>query len=87
MTPTPPISAEDVRNAIAKLKAGKSPGWGRITTDHLLHLHAEAASIIAVLFNSMLNHSMLPEGLMYTLLVPLAKDKSGILDDRTRGYE
>ena len=83
MTPTPPISAEDVRNAIAKLKAGKSPGWDRITTDHLLHLHAEAASIIAVLFNSMLNHSILPESLIYTLLVPLVKDKSGILDDRS----
>lgn len=78
---TPPVTAEDVQNAILRLKGGKSPGWDQITTDHLLHMCSEVSAVIAVMFNSMIHHSVLPDGLIFSLLVPLVKDKSGVLDD------
>ena len=80
---TPPITAVDVGTAIAKLKSGKSPGWDRISTDHMLYLHSVFHDFMAVLFNAMLNHSYLPDELAYSLLVPLIKDKSGKIDDQS----
>lgn len=77
----PPIDTEDVLNAVAKLKSGKAAGWDLVSSDHLLNLQPDLLSIIAVLLNSMLNHSNLPSGLVFSLLVPLVKDKSGLLDD------
>ena len=82
-TRTPPIDARDVSAAVAKLKSGKSPGWDNISTDHMLHLHPDIFAIIATLFNCMINHSKLPEGLLYSQVVPLIKDKSGALDDKS----
>ena len=77
----PPLTTEDVAIAVTKLQSGKSPGWDHVSTDHLLHLHPDLLSVIAVLFNSMLNHSTLPSGLVFSLLVPIIKDKSSMLDD------
>ena len=80
---TPPITADDVGSAVAKLKSGKSPGWDYISTDHVLHLQPVFYGILAILFNTMLNHSHLPDGLAYSLIVPLIKDKSGKIDDQS----
>ena len=79
---TPPISAEDVSIAVAKLKSNKAPGWDLVSADHLIHMHPQFHDILAVLFNTMLNHSHLPDGLAHSLLVPLLKDKSGKIDDQ-----
>jgi len=54
-----------------------------MSTEHLLHLQPDVKSVIAVLLNSILNHSTVPDGLVYSLLIPLIKDRSGMLDDRT----
>ena len=80
---TPPIGTQDVCNAIAKLKSGKSPGWDNISTDHLMNLQPDILATVAVLFNCMINHSDLPAELVYSLLVPLVKDKAGPLDDKS----
>ena len=79
----PCISPEDVCCALSKLKDGKSPGWDHLSNEHLLHLETDVLSNIAVLFNSMLNHSALPDRMIYSLLVPLVKDKSGTISDKS----
>ena len=79
----PPITFEDVFSAVTKLKCGKSAGWDRMSAEHLLSLQPDALSVIAVLLNCALNHGNLPEGLIFSVLVPLIKDKSGRLDDRS----
>ena len=80
---TPPITTQDVCNAVAKLQSGKSPGWDNMSTDHIMHLQPDILSTIAALLNCMINHSSLPDGLVYSQLVPLVKDKSGVLDDKS----
>ena len=77
----PPITSVDAHRAIEKLNSGKAPGWDFMTSDHLLHLQPEAITCIAALFDSMLNHATLPEGFIYSILVPLVKDKSGMLGE------
>ena len=49
----------------------------------MLRLHPDVSAVIAVMFNSMVNHSILPDNLIYSIIVPLVKDKSGLLDDMT----
>ena len=78
---TPPIRTDDVLRAIKKLKSGKSPGWDGLTSDHLLNLQPEAVECIAVLLDSMLNHATVPSDLIRSVLIPLMKDKSGMIDD------
>ena len=82
-SPVPPISPHDVQGAVAKLKGGKAPGWDLLCTDHLMHLGANVLGGLSVLFNVMMNHSVLPSEFTYSLLAPLVKDKSGALDDRS----
>ena len=77
----PPISMEEVCNAVAKLKSGKAAGWDLMSSEHLLHLEPYVMSIIVVILNSILNHATVPDDVIFSLLQPLIKDKNGILDD------
>ena len=77
----PPITTDDALRAICRLKSGKASGEDHLATDHLLHLQPEAVACIAVVFDSMMNHTSLPDDLIHSTLVPLVKDKSGMLDD------
>lgn len=43
----------------------------------------DVCASIAILFNSMLNHSVLPDDMIYSLLVPLVKDNSAALDNKS----
>ena len=47
---TPPITADDVGLAVAKLKSGKSLGWDLVSTDHLIHMQPMLYDFMAVLF-------------------------------------
>ena len=49
----------------------------------MLHLQPDILATVAILFNCMINHSDLPVELVYSQLVPLVKDKSGLLDDKS----
>ena len=79
----PPITTDEVCSAVGKLKNGKAAGWDNMSNEHLLHLHPDFLSIIATVLNGMLNHGTVPSDIIYSLLKPLVKDKSGALDDRT----
>ena len=72
----PPISMEEVCNAVAKLKRGKAAGWDHMSSEHLLHLEPDVLSIIVVILNSILNHATVPDDVIFSLLQPSIKDKN-----------
>ena len=77
----PPITTSDVCNAVKNLKPGKSAGFDNISTEHLLCLQPDLLSIVAIIFNAILNHASVPDELVFSLLTPLVKDKGGSLTD------
>lgn len=79
----PPIDNVDVCGVVAKLRCGKAAGWDHMSAEHLLHLQPDVLSAIAVLLNSILNHGVAPEGLVFSILSPLIKDKNGIVNDKS----
>ena len=79
----PSITTADVSSALSKLKCGKSAGWDLMSAEHVMYLQPDVLSVIAVLLNSILNHGFVPDGLVFSLLLPLIKNKNGALDDKS----
>ena len=69
------FSPIDIYNAIKKTKSGKSGGSDKVMAEHLKFAHAKINVLLSMIFNAMLCHGHLPDGLMQTLIVPLIKDK------------
>ena len=48
-----------------------------IETEHVVNVHPILVSILAVLFNAMLQHGYIPDNFGRGVIIPLIKDKSG----------
>ena len=74
------VSANELQNAIKKLKLGKSCGPDKIFAEHIKHTSGPRLSILlSLLFTCMFTHGYMPDSLMETELVPLVKNKNGDL--------
>ena len=76
------ISLDEIKESVRQLKRGKSCGPDGIAGEHLIHSDNKLYCLLAMLFNSMLIHSFLPEDFMTTLIVPIIKDKKGDVTSR-----
>ena len=65
----------DVRNAIDKLRIGKSAGLDGLQSEHYKYADNIVSELLTNLFNAMLAHGYMPKSLMETLIVPIVKDK------------
>ena len=75
------ITGDEVAEAMKNLKKGKSPGSDGIQAEHLKYSDDCLCDLLAKLFNCFIIHGYLPKAFMYTVLVPVVKDKKNDLSD------
>ncbi|XP_026314558.1 uncharacterized protein LOC113226210 [Hyposmocoma kahamanoa] len=77
------IKAKDIRIAISRIKRGKSPGHDGLSIEHIKDAEAHIARVLALLFDLCLAHSYLPFDLMRTIVVPVIKNRTGDVADKS----
>jgi len=65
------------------MKKFKAPGADGIETEHLDYAHPLLAVQLCVMFNVMLQHSVVPATFHTGIIIPVVKDKRGDLTDIT----
>lgn len=77
------VLAKDIRDAIKRMTGGKSPGHDGLSVEHLRHAGFHLPRVLAMFFNICFVHSYLPPDLMKTLVVPIVKNKTGDVSDKS----
>lgn len=77
------FSAKDITKVLKEMKRGKSPGHDYLSVEHLQFAGPHLPRCLSMLFNLCISHSYLPEGMMKTLVVPIIKNKTGDISDKT----
>ena len=77
------VTIEEVSNAMKKLPSGKSPGLDNLSSEHFQCANKRVSVLFALLFTSLFVHNYLPQNMLKSVLVPIVKDKSGNLTDKT----
>ena len=77
------ISCDEISVAIANLKNNKTCGLDGVQAEHLIHCSERIKQMLCMCFNSFLSHGFLPNEFMYTVLVPIVKDKRAKISDKT----
>ena len=75
------FTPNDVHNALNDLKCGKSPGLDNLYAEHFKYASDELCILIAMALNAMVIHGYFPDELMYTVIIPLVKNKKGDITD------
>lgn len=61
---------------------GKSPGHDGLSIEHLQHAGVHLPRVLAMFYSLCMGHSYLPVDLMRTIVVPIAKNRTGDLADK-----
>ncbi|KAG7299102.1 hypothetical protein JYU34_017603 [Plutella xylostella] len=77
------FTAKQVTEAIKNIKRGKSPGHDSLSVEHLRYAGVHLPRVLTMLFNFCVGHSYLPEDLMRTIVVPIVKNRTGDVSDKT----
>ena len=80
LTENMPVSTEDIRNIVNKLKCGKSSGPDGISAESLKYSHSRLYVLLSC-FSLCLTHGYLPKSLMETTIAPIVINKCGNLSD------
>ena len=73
----------DIKYAIEKLDNGKACGLDGISSEHVAYAGDRLAVLLMIIFNACMTHGYLPPNMISTVLVPIIKDKSGDVGDRS----
>ena len=76
------FSALDVKHALNTLKMGKSAGTDSTQGEHFKYAHSKVTGLLSMLFNALFLHNYLPCKLMETIIVPIIKNKRGLITDK-----
>jgi exonuclease III len=77
------ISPSDVMGALNSLKKGKTVGHDFLAAEHYIHAHDSLAVLLSLLFSSFMLHGHLSNLLLKTIIVPLVKNKTADLNDKS----
>jgi exonuclease III len=77
------FSAKNVTSVIKNMVRGKSPGHDDLSIEHLKCAGVHLSRVLAMFFNLCICHNYLPDELMYTVVVPILKNKTGDVSDVT----
>ena len=72
----------EVKDAVDPMKNGKSQGLDNLQSEHFKFSHPIIVDILCTLFNCMMSHGFVPSKLMETIIVPIVKDKKGIVTSK-----
>ena len=76
------ISYCEVNEAIKDLKLGKSCGIDNLQGEHFRYADSSLSVLLSMCFNTMLLHGYIPSKLMQTIIVPIIKDKKGLITSK-----
>ena len=77
------LDIETVSKCLSRMKKFKAPGIDGIETEHLIYAHPLLVVQLCVMFNVMLQHSVVPKAFHAGIIIPVVKDKRGDLTDIT----
>lgn len=75
--------AKDVTKAIKLISKGKSPGHDGLSIEHLQHAGPHISRVLALFYSLCVSHSYLPDDFMKTVVVPVVKNKTGDVADKS----
>ena len=81
-SPDDPFSPSEVNTALKDLKNGKACGQDGLQSEHFKFGPEGLSVLLCLVFNAIVLHSYLPQGLMDTVLIPIIKDKKGNLSSK-----
>ena len=64
-----------VMNAVTHLKASKSDGYERLSSDHFIHGNRQIYVLLSILFTLFLRHGFSPDSMILGTMIPIRKDK------------
>ena len=76
------FTPNDIAEILPQLKLRKSSGNDGIAGEHLRYAHDKITFYLSMLFNAMLIHGYMPQDLMDTILIPIVKDRKGVITDK-----
>ena len=79
LEPFDSFQVEETQEAILALKSGKSQGPDKLCAEHLKHAGDNLSAILTLFFNCAIVHGHLPAKFMQTNIIPIVKDKKGVL--------
>jgi exonuclease III len=77
------ITSEQVADAIKNMKRGKSPGHDGLSIEHLQYAGGHIARLLSMLYTLCIRHAYLPSDLTKTIVIPLVKNSTGDLSDKS----
>ncbi|KAL0852559.1 hypothetical protein ABMA27_016978 [Loxostege sticticalis] len=75
------FTAREVDSIIRGMARGKSPGHDELSIEHLKYAGVHLPRVLSLLFNLCVSHCYLPEDVMFTVVVPIIKNKLGDASD------
>ena len=72
----------DIYTAIKELKSGKSCGLDGLSAEHYKYASDNLPVLLSLVFRCMIVHGYLPKKFMYTVIVPLVKNKKESITDQ-----
>ena len=72
-------TADEVKDAIVKLKKVMASGPNAISVEHIIHASHRPVIILSIYFNVFLMHDVLPNSLMRVNIAPVVTNKAGLV--------
>jgi exonuclease III len=76
------LTYHEVNDALKELKVGKSAGIDDLQSEHFKYADMSLSCLLCMIFNVMFSHGYVPQKLMQTLIIPIIKDKKGLVTDK-----
>jgi len=75
------ITADDIRQALTRLKAHKNDGNFCLSSDHFVNAGPDLSVHIAFLFTAIVTHGYLPRDFVTSTVIPIPKKRNGNMAD------
>ena len=76
------MTIDEIKYAISKLELNKTCGLDQIYAEHIKYASDKVLPLLSLCFTSMFIHGFLPGSLLSVVLVPIVKDKTGIISSK-----
>ena len=76
------VTIDELKYAISKLELNKTCGLDLIYAEHIKYASDILLPLLSLCFTSMFIHGFLPGTLLSVVLVPIVKDKTGIISSK-----
>jgi len=77
------LDVQTVSRCLSRMKKSRAPGADGTEMEHLVYAHPLLVVQLCVMFNVMLQHSVVPKTFHTGIIIPVVKDKTGDLTDIT----